>query len=143
MAIDDKFFELAKMAVQEAVEKKGLTNIDPRWLRAQWQHETGNFTNWGATVANNFGGLKQFKPQPEWFTGDDMSPEGNPYQVFESPEDYASYFGRYLGYYIENGIDQATTLEEYVIALYHGDYFTDSLETYITRCREIYDECFE
>lgn len=140
--VDQKYWALAQAAAKEAAEKKGLTNIDSRWLYCQWAHETGYFTNWGATVGNNFGGLKQFKDQPEWFTGDATSSEDDPYQVFDSPEEYASYFGRYLGYYIENGIDKATTIEEYVTALKEGNYFGDGLETYITRCEEIWEECF-
>lgn len=139
----DKYSVLAQLAANVAAEKKGLTNIDWRWLMCQWTHETQYFTNWGATVGNNFGGLKQFKPQPEWFDGDATSSEGDPYQVFESPEAYADYFGRYLGYYVENGIDQVTTLEEYVTALKEGGYFGDKLETYVNRCNEIYAECFE
>jgi len=141
MALKENIVTLAKIAITSA-EGKGITNLKWEYLYCQWIHETGGFTNWGATVANNFGGLKQFKDQPDWFDGDATSSEGDPYQVFNSPEEYAEYFGRYLGYYIENGIDKATTLEEYVTALKDGQYFGATIEEYIDGCTIAWNECF-
>jgi len=142
MNVNEKYWALAQLAAQTAADEKGLTNIDPRYLYCQFYHETGGFASWLAENANNFGGLKQFKDQPSWLTEDMTSPEGDNYQAFESPEDYAIYFGKYLGYYIENGIDKATTLEEYAAALKDGGYFGDTLENYINGCQSAWDEAF-
>lgn len=103
-----------------------ISSIPVEWIYAQIVHESQNFTNWGATVAHNYAGIKQFKEQPEWFllTGETSeSPEGDNYQVFDTDEDFFSYFGRYLKMYEPDGLLDAKTVEEYAIALYNGGYY--------------------
>ena len=118
MNVQDRYWECAKISAQ-------ISGIPAEWIYAQWKHESGNFTNWGTTAANNLGGLKKFRDQPEWFDGDATSPEGDDYQVFDSPEAYALYFGRYLLMYREDGICEATTTRQYAEALRHGGYYGD------------------
>lgn len=104
----------------------GISGMPAEWILAQWRHESEDFTNWGATVAHNFAGLKQFRDkQPDWFTGDATSPEGDNYQVFENDEDFARYFGRYLLMYESDGLLAATTVREYAEALRRGGYYGD------------------
>jgi len=107
--------ELALQVSQE-------TGVPADIIQGQWSLETGNFSNWGATQANNFGGMKKFKEQPAWFSGDAQSPEGDDYQVFESPQEYASYYASYLKKYYPDAIS-ARTPEDFAAALYHGGYY--------------------
>ena len=137
--INGYFYELAKNAAQAAAEK-GIANIDPRWLYAQWAHESDNFTSKLTMDNHNLGGVTQNTPN------DSPQPDGGNYYInFASYEDYANYFGHYLYGFVDGGVDQATTLEEYIIALKNspsGEYFGDSLENYVTDCQRIYDENF-
>ena len=107
--------ELAQLVSNE-------TGISTDIIFGQWNHETGGFSNWGATHANNYGGMKKFKDQPEWFTGDPKSPEGDDYQVFGSPEEYAQYYASYIKAYAPNALN-AKTPEEYARALYGMGYY--------------------
>ena len=62
---------------------------------------------------------------------------------FATYEDYADYFGRYLKGFIDGGVDQAGTLEEYVLKNSpSGAYFGDSLENYLAGCEGFYSENF-
>ena len=131
------FYNIAKLASTTAWNKKGLYNIDGRWLFCQFLHESEHFTSELAINYYNIGGLSQTEEN------DAPQPDGNGYYMkFNSYEDYADYFGRYLGYYVENGIDNATTLEEYIVALHDGGYFGDSLENYLSDCQDLYNEYF-
>lgn len=137
--INSYFYALSQRAAQAAADK-GLTNIDPRWVYAQWVHESNSFTSALAVDNHNLGGLTQSTPN------DTPQPDGNYYYInFASYEDYADYFGRYLHGFIDGGVDQATTLEEYITALKispSGEYFGDSLENYLSDCERIYAENF-
>jgi hypothetical protein len=135
--INEYFAGIACIAAESASKKKGLCNINWRWIYCQFAHETGLFTSELQASNHNLGGLTQEEEN------DTPQPDGPYYYMnFNTFEEYGDYFGRYLGYYVSDGIDQATTLEEYIIALKKGKYFSDSLETYIRRCREIYTDCF-
>lgn len=137
--MNDYFYDLAKKAATAAANT-GVTNLDPRWIYAQWCHETAEFTSAMCVQYKNLGGLTQVTPN------DTPQPDGNYYYMqFDSYEDYADYFGRYLKGFIDGGIDQASTLEEYITALKNspsGAYFGDSLENYLSNCERIYEECF-
>lgn len=133
--MNEYFWQLAQRAAAVAAER-GL-NVDPRWIYAQWVHETGNFSSELSDQYHNLGGLTQTEPN------DTPQPDGaNYYMQFDSYEDYADYFGKYLTFYQEDGIYDARTMEDYVTALKHGGYFGDSLENYLSDCQGIYDECF-
>lgn len=137
--MNDYFWQLAQRAAQAAAER-GLTNIDPRWIYAQWVHESDNFTSALAVDNHNLGGVTQSEPN------DTPQPDGGNYYInFDSYEAYADYFGHYLHGFIDGGVDQATTLEEYITALKNspsGEYFGDSLGNYLSDCERIYSECF-
>lgn len=115
---------LRSLAEQVANE----TGIPKEWIWAQWMHETGEFTSYVFKNLNNFSGLKQFRANNTDL--DCLSPEGDNYQYFPSQESYAKYFAFYLGLYEEDGIFEATTVEEFAIALKHGGYYGDSVENY-------------
>lgn len=121
--------EIATKNYELAIEVANKRNIPWYWIYAQWLHETDNFTSYVCTAFNNFSGLKQFRDNNTPL--DTRSPEGDNYQYFDSPESYAEYFAFYLTLYRENGLFEATTVEEYVKALKDGGYFGDTLENYI------------
>ena len=133
MEVNSYFYGLAKMAKSFAAER-GVTNVSAKWIYSQWYHETGGFTSELQASNHNLGGLTQTTPN------DSPQPDGNCYYMeFDTFEDYARYFGHYLGYYKEDGIDGATTLYEYLVALKHGGYFGDSLDNYYGNCKYIFE----
>lgn len=133
--MNNYFYQLAERAAAAAAERDLI--VDPRWIYCQWAHETGNFSSDLSGQYHNLGGLTQ--PEPN----DIPQPDGaNYYMKFDSYEDYADYFGKYLTYYKEDGIYEVETLADYITCLKHGGYFGDSLENYLTSCQSIYDECF-
>lgn len=115
------YYELAERTAQVANADLNTNNIDPRYVYAQWQHETGNFTSRLAIENNNFGGITQKEPNGEEnrLPGTDLY-----FKIFDSPEDYAEYCGHYLAKFADTGIGEATNLDEYLTALYNGHYFT-------------------
>lgn len=115
------YYELAERTAQVANADLKTNNIDPRYVYAQWQHETGNFTSRLAVENNNFGGITQKEPNGEEnrLPGTDLY-----FKIFDSPEDYAEYCGHYLAKFADTGIGEATNLDEYLTALYNGHYFT-------------------
>ena len=121
MADKEHIFGLAQGVSQK-------TGLPAEWIYAQWQHETGDVSNWGATTANNFGGIKQFKENPEGI--DASSPEGDNYQIFSSPEEYADYFAKYISLYKEDGVFEAKNVHEYATALKKGGYFGADVQEY-------------
>lgn len=136
--MNDYFYNLATVASQIATEYD--LQIDPRWIYCQWVHESSDFTSDLAVSNHNLGGLTQVS------YNDTPQPDGDFYYInFPTYEDYARYFGNYLHYFIDGGLDTATTLEEYITALKNspsGAYFGDSLENYISNCERIYNETF-
>ncbi len=115
------YYELAEHAAQVANADLGTDNIDPHYIYAQWQHESGDFTSRMATENNNFAGVTQVEPNGE----ENKMTNSNLYaMMFDSPEDFADYFGHYIAKYAENGIGEASNLDEYLAALQNGGYFT-------------------
>ena len=137
--INQYFYDLAIRSANVAHDR-GMTNIDPNWIYAQWVHESTDFTSELATDNHNLGGVTQTKPN------DTPQPDGKQFYInFNSYEAYADYFGKYLHGFIDGGVDVATTLTEYVTALKNspsGEYFGDSLDNYLTDCQRIYDGLF-
>lgn len=133
---NEKYLSLAKQAV-EAAAGVGVGNVDYRWIYSQWCHESAGFSSALAESNNNLGGICQAEPN------DTPQPDGNQYYIqFDSLEDYARYFGRYLRYFKDSDIDKATTLREYIEALKNspsGMYFGDDLEAYYSDCAAILD----
>lgn len=126
------FFDLAKKSAEIAGEP-----IKAEWIYVQWVHETDDFRSALADEYHNLGGLTQTTPN------DTPQPDGNCYYMqFDSFEDYADYFGRYLRYYADVGINEAQTLADYITSLKDGGYFGDSLENYLSDCERIYEQEF-
>lgn len=114
------YYDLA----QSVSEKTGLP---ADWVWAQWAHETGGFKSQLMRENWNFGGLTQVEPNGE----ENKQPDGgNYYMKFNSPEEYADYFARYIKLYEEDGVFNAQNVDEYVQALKRGGYFGDSVEKY-------------
>lgn len=129
---DEYCLELARIATESA-HSVGLTNIKQEWLYAQFMHESNAMQSDLARDYFNLGGVTQTEPN------DAPQPDGTCYYMkFPSYEDYATYFGRYLRYYMDgSGVQNATTLAEYITALKDspsGAYFGDSLGNYIRGC---------
>jgi len=135
------FYELSKQAAQAAADR-GITNIDPRWIYAQWAHESKDFTSKLFIENKNSGGLTQ-----EENNGDEnKQPDGEYwYKIFATYEEYADFFGKYLQGFLDSGVNQATTIVEYITALKlspSGEYFGDDIDNYITNCEYRYKEAF-
>ncbi|SUP41208.1 glucosaminidase domain-containing protein [Veillonella criceti] len=113
MEVNQYFFDLAKIAANKASEH-GIT-VDPQWIYTQWYIETSGFTSDVQASHYNLGGI--------------MSSEGG-WMKFDNFVDFANYFGKYLTYYSEDGMSNASTLHNYLAALHHGGYFTSDLDTY-------------
>ena len=143
--MNEYFYNLAQIAVDAAAEKE-ITNLDRRWLYCQWAHETNQFTSRLCVEDCNFGGLTTINPT-EYETENLQQPDGTlAYKHFDTPEEYASYFGHYLSGYMDgDGVQNATTLEEYIHALKFspsGEYFGDDYQAYLSNCERIYAEEF-
>jgi hypothetical protein len=125
--LNNFFWKLAKRAAEIAGEP-----IKPEHIYAQWAHETDNFTSVLCEKYRNLGGITTETPN------DLPQPDGELwYRKFDSYEDYADYFGRYLRLYESDGIYQAQTIDEYVSALKKGGYFGDSYENYVAGCKNV------
>ena len=100
-------------------------------------HETNGFTSSLCVEYNNLGGVTQTS------VNNTPQPDGQYYYMqFESVEEYAEYFGRYLRLYEENGIYEAFSIEDYAAALKDGGYFGDTLENYVAGMTRAYNDAF-
>lgn len=137
--INEYFYNIAKQATEYAKDKD-INNLDPRWLYSQFCHESNGFTSQLTIENHNIGGVCQTEPN------DSPQPDGLQYYInFPSFEDYARYFGHYLNGFKDSGVDQATTMIEYITSLKEspsGAYFGDSLSNYISGCEYRYSEAF-
>lgn len=107
-----------------------IANIPADWIYRQWAHETGNFTSALCLEYNNFGGITTANPTDEELKI--KQPDGKLwYKVFDSPEAFADYFGKYINRYDEYGVHEATDIRGYVEALSKGGYFGDSVDNYV------------
>ena len=109
--------DMAQRAAELAQSVSAKTGIAPDLLWSQWAHETGNFTNRGATSLNNLAGIK--------------IPGSSEYQSFGSVEEFGdryAYLMRHGGRY--SGIEASTTPEEFAARLKQGGYYADSQRNY-------------
>ena len=130
------YFALAEHAAKMAngFDSQGRNAIHPAYIYAQWAHETGGFASDLCLQYNNLAGLTQESPNST------PQPDGNMYYMqFDSPEEFATYFGRYLRYYAENGIYGVQTVDDYVYALHDGGYFGDDVGNYLAGVHAVYD----
>lgn len=90
------------------------TGIDARYIYGQWYHESDGFTSQLWKDNFNAGGLKGTNGQ---------------YMHFDSPEEFAEYFAKYIVKY--DGVQSAESVSDYAGALKSGGYFEDDTGTYI------------
>ena len=137
MSINELYLEAAKESARIANEGYDNNPIDYKILYSQWSHETNGFTSDLCEEYNNLGGVTQTS------VNNTPQPDGTCYYMqFESVEEYAEYFGRYLRLYEENGIYDATDIESYAAALKDGGYFGDTLENYVAGMTAAYNDAF-
>ena len=136
--INELYLEAAKESARIANDGYDNNPIDYKILYSQWSHETNGFTSSLCVEYNNLGGVTQTS------VNDTPQPDGTCYYMqFESVEEYAEYFGRYLRLYEENGIYDAFSIEEYAAALKDGGYFGDTLENYVAGMTAAYNDAFK
>ena len=137
MSINELYLEAAKESARIANEGYDNNPIDYKILYSQWSHETNGFTSDLCEEYNNLGGVTQTS------VNNTPQPDGQYYYMqFESVEEYAEYFGRYLRLYEENGIYDASSIEDYAGALKDGGYFGDTLENYVAGMTAAYNDAF-
>ena len=109
--------DLAGQARQAALKAGAELGIDPKLIFEQWQHETGGFTNRGATQLNNFAGIRQ----------------GLNYRSFDSADDFADFYVNLLRSkrYTSQGILAAKNEDDFAGALKRGGYFEAPLNEYV------------
>jgi mannosyl-glycoprotein endo-beta-N-acetylglucosaminidase len=91
--------------------------VDPSIIFAQWAHETGNFTNRGATQLNNLAGIN--------VPGGNGSDYKSYSSLNEFAQDYASLISRRY-----KGALGAGNVDDYATALKRGGYFSGPLNDY-------------
>ncbi len=107
----------AQRALALAKQVSARTGIPADLLWSQWAHETGGFTNRGATSLNNLAGVRL--------------PGSTDYRRFSSLDDFADYYtylmrpgGRY------GAASSARTPAQFASALKAGGYYGDTLQNY-------------
>ncbi|MDR3561264.1 MAG: hypothetical protein P4N59_07490 [Negativicutes bacterium] len=129
--MNEHFWEMAQTAARVAGPP-----IKPEWIYSQWYHETGGFTSLDSEY-HNYGGLCQKRPNST------PQPDGDEYYIqFTDDDAYSNYFGHYIDLYVDNGILNSQTVDDYITALHDGGYFTDSLEAYLADVKGIMADNF-
>jgi hypothetical protein len=90
-------------------------NVDPSIIYAQWAHETGGFTNRGATSLNNLAGIRM--------------PGSTDYRSFGSLGEFGNYYANLIQRRYPQALG-AQSIDQYATALKAGGYFEDSLANY-------------
>jgi len=98
-----------------------ITGVPARWLYGQFVHETGGFTNRGATQLHNLAGIK--------------APGGADYRDFGDFQSFADYYARLIMSPRYRSALQAKTDAEYFQALKAGGYYEDSYGNYLSGAR--------
>lgn len=112
-----KISEAAKIAAQRIAAQTG---INPAWLYGQFVHETGGFTNRGATMLNNLAGIRM--------------PGSTEYRKFATIQDFADFYSNLIKRNYPGALG-AQTDADYFRALKSGGYYEDSYENYLRGAR--------
>jgi hypothetical protein len=112
---------LSSEAARVANQISGVTGIPAALLYGQFAHETGQFTNRGATQLNNLAGIEL--------------PGGGDYRKFASLDDFAQYYERLIESPRYRGALSAKTPEDFAAALKAGGYYEDTYENYAAGIR--------
>lgn len=113
--------EMAMEAWNEAQRIGAEYDVNPALIYGQWHHETGGFTSDLAYSNYNLGGLTQVEPNGE----ENKQPDGGYYYMeFSSMREYADYFARIWGPYIQGIKDSAEYARRLKDEGYYGDYLS-------------------
>lgn len=115
--LDTSGGSIADQARVLAQQVSKQTNIPADLIFAQWQHETGNFTNNGAKSLNNLAGINV------------PGGHGKDYRKFASLQDFANTYSQLIQSKYPAAMG-AQTAEQLAQALKAGGYFTDSETNY-------------
>lgn len=120
--------DIASGARQVALKAGAELGLDPKLLFEQFQHETGGFTNRGATQLNNLAGIREAG--------------GLAYRKFDSLDDFERYYVNLLRgkRYTSQGILNAKTEEDFASALKRGGYYEDSYRHYVNGMKRFAQE---
>lgn len=96
--------------------------VDPSIIYAQWAHETGNFSNRGATSLNNLAGINV------------PGGHGQDYRSFGSLDAFGDYYEGLIRRKYSNAVG-AKDVDQFALALKQGGYYGDSFQNYDRRMR--------
>jgi hypothetical protein len=105
--------DIADKARGLAAEVSQRIGVPADIIFAQWAHETGNFTNRGATQLNNLAGIRQ----------------GLEYRNFSSLDDFANYYSGLIQKRYPAAIGSQNT-DQFAAALKAGGYYEDTYKNY-------------
>lgn len=106
-----------EQARAQALRVSAQTGISPDILLAQWEHETGNFTNRGAKSLNNLAGVNV------------PGGKGEDYRSFKSLDEFGDYYAGMMKRKYPDALG-AQDVDTFAKALKKGGYFGDSLQNY-------------
>ena len=111
-------------AHSQAQRVSKMTGIPADIIYAHWAHETGGFTNRGATQLNNLAGINV------------PGGKGQDYRKFSSFDEFGDYYAKLMrpgGRY--SGASSVKTADEFASVLKAGGYYTDSQSNYASGMR--------
>lgn len=124
----NNYYLFLAQKISSSLADLGFT-VDSTWIYAQMAHETNGFRSELCVCYHNLGGVTQLEPN---FL---VQPDGsNYYMSFDSVDEFAHYFSRYLALYVVDGLDDVDSIESYLSALKSGGYYGDSFENYLEGC---------
>ncbi len=109
---------MAQQAAALAQYVSGKTGIRPDLIWAQWAHETGGFTNRGATQLNNLAGINV------------PGGGGRDYRSFSSLQSFGDYYAHLMNSARYAGVAGAKTAGEFAARLKAGGYYGDTQANY-------------
>jgi hypothetical protein len=101
----------------QAIRVSAQTGISPDILLAQWEHETGNFTNRGAKSLNNLAGVNV------------PGGKGKDYRSFKSLDEFGDYYSGLMKRKYPGALG-AQDVDTFATALKEGGYFSAPLQSY-------------
>ena len=109
--------------------KANNINVDPRFIAAQWSHETGYGNNKG-TTQNNLAGLYAYP----------TSPYGSSGKAYETLDDFIIDYTATLQNKRYSGINNAANVTDFAKALKAGGYATDPNYAYAATWDQAYNQ---
>jgi hypothetical protein len=110
--------------VAQAVSQ--LTGLRADFILMQMIHETGNFSSDLAQHYHNYSGMRG--------TGTGGTTDDG-YAIYNNDADFARAYANTLANYREDGLYEATTIEEWALALKRGGYYTADVSEYVNCLR--------